>query len=94
MLGQLLSMQIQSAITRRFGTKSVTDMPEAGQWLIDSVLGPGEARLMVHPDFDTVKLEREMLSIAEERLTAGSAPQPTPSTGQSWGRNASFTNRG
>jgi peptidyl-dipeptidase A len=41
MLGQLLSMQIQSAITRRFGTNSFTGMPEAGQWLIDSVLGPG-----------------------------------------------------
>ena len=41
MLGQLLSTQIQSAITRRFGTNSFTGMPEAGQWLIDSVLGPG-----------------------------------------------------
>lgn len=41
MLGQLLSVQIQSAIAQRFGTKSLTGMPEAGQWLIDSVLGPG-----------------------------------------------------
>ncbi len=41
MLGQLLSVQIQSAIARRFGTKSLTGMPEAGRWLIDSVLGPG-----------------------------------------------------
>jgi peptidyl-dipeptidase A len=41
MLGQLLSVQFQSAIARRFGTKSLTGMPEAGRWLIDSVLGPG-----------------------------------------------------
>ena len=30
--------------------------------------GPGEAHIMIHPDFDTVGLEQEMLSIAEERL--------------------------
>lgn len=41
MLGQLLSVQLQSAISRRVGTKSLTGMPEAGRWLIDSVLGPG-----------------------------------------------------
>ena len=41
MLGNLLSMQLQSAIARRFGAKSLTGMPEAGQWLIDSMLGPG-----------------------------------------------------
>ena len=41
MLGRLLSVQFQSAIARRFGTKSLTGMPEAGRWLIDSVLGPG-----------------------------------------------------
>lgn len=41
MLGQLLSVQIQSAIALRFGTKSLTGMPEAGRWMIDSVLGPG-----------------------------------------------------
>jgi len=35
------SVQLQSAIAQRFGTKSLTGMPEAGQWLTDSVLGPG-----------------------------------------------------
>ena len=32
--------------------------------------GPGEAHLMVHPDFDTAELEEEMLSMAQERLAA------------------------
>lgn len=37
--------------------------------------GPGEAHLMVHPDFDTVELEEQMLSIAEESLAlAASSP--------------------
>lgn len=32
--------------------------------------GPGEAHLMVHPDYHTAELEEEMLSIAEERLAS------------------------
>lgn len=32
--------------------------------------GPGEAHLMIHPDYHTAELEEEMLSIAEERLAS------------------------
>lgn len=43
-LGQLLSVQLRSAIARCVGTKSLTAQPEAGRRLIDSVLGPGGRR--------------------------------------------------